>query len=226
MLLTDFGSSFVLGLLTPLTAVCVLPLYPGFLAYLSNQLSGADEAESKRLPFLIGIVITLGVLLFMLLLGIIFTTVLQVSLTKVINIVSSIAFGLLGVISLFLIFNVDFSRILPKMNAPIGKNPLKSAFFFGFFFGAIIIPCNPGFIAAFFARSLLIDSVVGNLLNFLMFGLGIAFPLLVFALISSAKSQVIISWLTKRKRAINLIAGIFMLIISLYYLIFVFKIFG
>jgi hypothetical protein len=28
-ILIDLGSTFLLGLLTPLTAVCVLPLYPG-----------------------------------------------------------------------------------------------------------------------------------------------------------------------------------------------------
>ena len=43
----DFLTSFVLGLLTPLTAVCVLPLYPGFLAYLSNKLSGNESKISE-----------------------------------------------------------------------------------------------------------------------------------------------------------------------------------
>jgi cytochrome c-type biogenesis protein len=162
----------------------------------------------------------------MLLLGLVFTTILQVSLTKVINIVSPIAFGILGIISIFLLFNVDFGRFLPRVNAPVLKNPLLSAFVFGFFFGAIVIPCNPGFIAAFFARSLLVDSVVSNLVNFLMFGLGIGFPLLVLALISGAKSQALIKWFTDRKTLINRLAGIIMLGISLYYLIIVFRVFG
>ena len=65
-----------------------------------------------------------------------------------------------------------------------------------------------------------------NLLNFVMFGFGMGLPLLIFALISAGKSKVIINFLTKKKRIINLIAGIIMLVISLYYLIFVFKIFG
>ena len=46
----DFGSSFVLGLLTPLTAVCVLPLYPGFLSYLASHI-GVEGEESKYRPF-------------------------------------------------------------------------------------------------------------------------------------------------------------------------------
>jgi len=69
---TNLISSFVLGLLTPLTAVCVLPLYPGFLAYLSSQFSQAGtmgEEETGKRFLMFGIVIVFGVILFMFLLG-------------------------------------------------------------------------------------------------------------------------------------------------------------
>jgi len=46
--LLNLASSFVLGLLTPLTAVCVLPLYPGFLSFLSGKL--ATEGGSQGRP--------------------------------------------------------------------------------------------------------------------------------------------------------------------------------
>ena len=162
----------------------------------------------------------------MLLLGLLFTTIFQVSLTSVINVISPIAFGLLGLISLLLIFNVDVGSLFPQIHAPIKKNPYWSAFLFGFFFGGIVIPCNPGFIAAFFARSFLVASPITNILNFLFFGLGIGFPLLVLALLSSARSQALITWLTARKKGLNLIAGLIMLGISIYYLVYVFRIFG
>ncbi len=225
-LLTELGAAFILGLLTPLGAVCVLPLYPGFLAYLSNQLSG-KEADKKTI-FLFGLVITAGVILFMVLLGLLFTTILKVSLTNVIGIVSPIAFGILLVISFLLIFNVDVGRFLPKAHTPVRRNPWVSAFTFGFFFGAIVVPCNPLFIAALFTRTI---STTGfgfaeNVLQFLFFGIGIGFPLLVLAAISSAASDAVIDFLTEHRRVINLIAGLIMLGISLYYLIFVFMIFG
>jgi cytochrome c-type biogenesis protein len=222
--LSDISTAFVLGLLTPLTAACVLPLYPGFLAYLSNQLSGR-ESNRKTLA-LFGVVITLGVILFMLLLGLIFTTVLQVSLTKVIGVISPVAFGVLVIISLLLIFDVDLGRFLPKIHAPRAKNPLMSAFTFGFFFGAIVIPCNPLFIAALFARTISTMSYLENVLSFLFFGIGIGFPLLAFSLISTASSTAVIGYLTRYRRVINLSAGAIMLVISVYYLVFVFRIFG
>lgn len=223
--LANFFTSFVLGLLTPLTALCVLPLYPGFLVFLSSKLE--EKSKKKVRPLVLGLVVTAGVLLFMILLGLIFTTVFQVSLTQVIFIISPIAFILLGIIALLLIFNVDIGRFFPKVHAPIVDNPLWSAFIFGFFFGAIVIPCNPAFIAAFFARATLLSTnFIPNMLNFLSFGVGIAFPLLVFSAVSEKATKTIISFLAKYKRAINLIAGIIMLGVALYYLIYVFRIFG
>ncbi len=222
--LVDVLSSFVLGLLTPLTAVCVLPLYPGFLAFLSNKFSGK---ESKKTFFLFGLTILSGIIIFMILLGLIFTTLLQKSLTSIIGIVSPIAFAILGLISIALIFDFDFSRFIPKVNIQTGnKNPLKSAFIFGFFFGAIVLPCNPAFIAAFFARAFLFGSFFSSMSNFLAFGLGLGFPLLVLSLVSGQWSKNIIGFLIKHKRTINLISGLIMLGISIYYLFFVFKILG
>lgn len=220
--LTELGAAFVLGLLTPLGAVCVLPLYPGFLAYLASQVSGKEAGRKTIILF--GLIITAGVIIFMMLLGLIFTTILEVSLTNIIGIVSPIAFGILLAISFLLIFNVDIGRFLPKGRSPVTKNPWVSAFMFGFFFGAIVVPCNPLFIAALFTRTISTIGFAENILRFLFFGIGIGFPLLVFAAISSAATDTIINFLTKRRRIINLVVGIIMLGISIYYLFFVFRI--
>jgi cytochrome c-type biogenesis protein len=226
----DISASFVLGVLTPLGAVCVLPLFPAFLAYLSNQLSGGQQTltPNRWQPLLLGIVVTFGVILFMTLLGLIFTTFLRQSLTSVINIVSPIAFGILAVVGVLLILNFDVSKFLPKAHTPRFKNPYINAFTFGFFFGAIVIPCNPGFIAAFFAKTVSITAAdfASNILNFFAFGLGIAAPLLAFSALSTTASSTIINFITNYRRWINLVAGIIMLGVSAYYLVFVFRVFG
>ena len=221
--IVDFLGSFVLGLLTPLTAVCVLPLYPGFLAYLAQQF---PKKATKKQYALLGFVITLGVILFMFLLGILFTTVWQVSLTNIIGLVSPVAFGLLTIISLLLIVDFDLGRFLPKVQVKTTRNPLISALVYGFFFGAIVIPCNPGFVAAFFARALLLSDPFTSIFHFLLFGLGLGFPLLSFSLFSARWSTTIIHFVTKYKTLINRTAGIIMLLISLYYLFFVFQVLG
>lgn len=223
MATAEFLSSFLLGLATPLTAVCVLPLYPGFISYLSKQFDGS---ESRRTYALFGSLVVAGVISFMLALGIVFSTVIQTSLTGVIEVVSPIAFGLLGVFSIALILNLDFQRFIPQSTGPSFENPLANAFGFGFFFGAIIIPCNPAFIATFFARAFLFETPLTSLLNFSLFGLGIGFPLMIFSLISSTKSQEVINLLQKYEEVINRGSGLVMLAISIYYLLFVFGVLG
>lgn len=232
--LSNLGIAFLAGLFAPIAAVCVLPLYPGFLSYLAGQLSKKQTLDpieqpvdnTKKQFIILGIIVTLGVIVSMFIFGLIFTSLLQESLTMAIGIVSPIAFGILAVISFLLIFNVDFGKIFPKLHAPVTKNPILTSFVFGLFFGAIVLPCNPASLVVLFAVSTSVTSFVINLLNFIVFGIGMALPLLVFAIVSSTKSTAIISWLSTHKRKINLVAGLIMLGISLYYLIFVFRIFG
>lgn len=221
MVASELLSSFLLGLATPVTAVCVLPLYPGFLSYLSKQF---DEDPGRKTYALFGTLVVTGVFTFMIAIGVIFTTLLQSSLTGVIEVVSPVAFILLGLFSLVLLADLDFSRYLPQGQTPEFENPLLNAFSFGFFFGAIVIPCNPAFISAFFARALLFDSPINSLANFTIFGLGIGFPLLVFSLVSSQWSNQVINILKTHGTAIHRISGLIMLWISLYYLSCVFGI--
>ena len=232
-LLGILWEAFILGLVTPLGAVCVLPIYPGFLVYLSSQVSG--EQTGRKTIFLFGLIITSGVILFMFLMGLLFTTLLEISLTGVVQIVSPIAFGILLIMSLILIttgilslvskVDIDIWRFLPKGRAPLARNPWVSAFLYGFFFGAIVVPCNPGFIAILFARAVSTVDFAQNISRFLFFGIGVGFPLLLLAGISSAATDTIMNFLTKHGKWVNLIAGLIMFGISLYYLIIVFRVF-
>jgi len=223
MVFGELTNSFVLGLLTPLTAACVLPLYPGFLSYLSKRFSGE---ESRKTFALFGVLVVLGVISFMLATGILFSAILQVSLTSVIEVVSPLAFGFLAVVSIVMILDLDFQSRIPSYQGPSTGNTFIDAFGFGFFFGGIVIPCNPGFITLFLARASLFRTPASSLLNFFLFGLGIGFPLLVFSVASSGKSQQVIQFLKKHDSKINRGTGLVMLLVSIYYLVCVFGLGG
>jgi cytochrome c-type biogenesis protein len=218
-LLTDVSTSFALGLATPLTAVCVIPLYPGFLAYLATQ---SEAISVARLALLVGA----GVLTFMTGLGLVFTTLLETSLTSVIGIASPIAFTALALLSLVLLADIPVSQYLPTTEPPQSSSPSLSALAYGAFFGAIVIPCNPGFVGLFFARSLLFTSPVSSLANFGAFGSGIAAPLVALGIVSEPWRDRVLAVITAHKSAVNRLTGAVMLAISLYYLLFVFEVLG
>jgi len=223
MLISGLSTSFILGLATPLTALCVIPLYPSFISYLSKQLK-SDTSSDTYLFF--GLLVVAGVISFMLTLGLVFSTFLQSSLTSVIEVISPVAFALLGLMGLVMILDIDFQKFMPSKSTPQFENPLLNAYAFGFFFGAIIIPCNPAFIATFFARALLFQSPFTSLLNFLFFGLGVGFPLLAFSIVSRSRSKEVIGFLQEHDSKIHRGSGAVMVGISLYYLIKVFNILG
>lgn len=213
--------AFILGLLTPTTAVCVLPLFPGFLSFLAQQ----TAIKSRYAMAIFGLLVSLGVIIFMLLFGLLFSSILQQSLTNYITLFTPIAMLVLLAISILLIIDFDFSRIFPHFNAPNTKNPYFSAFLFGFFFAAIVIPCQPSFLAVFFARQFIeIFGFFTSMMNFLAFGIGMAAPLLLFSLISLRWSRQILGFITRHKTIINRVTGSIMLAITVYYLFFVFRI--
>ena len=217
---TEVATSFTLGLATPLSAVCVIPLYPAFLAFLSNQ----DE-DAPSIAVLGGLV-ALGVIVFMAGIGLLFTTLLETSLTAVVELVSPPAFGLLAVLGVVLVADLHPQARLPAVEPPQTRFPSLSALAYGAFFGAIVLPCNPGFISVFFARAFLFTDPVSSVANFGAFGVGMASPLLGFAVVSEPWRDRVLGVLTTHRRAINVITGSVLLAIALYYLLFVFELAG
>jgi len=199
----------------------VIPLYPAFLSYLANQL---DEGDGEGRMLALGGLVVAGVIAFMLVTGLIVSTVLQASLSGFIRTVSPVAFGLLAVLGLVLLADRDLGSVMPSIEAPRFDDPRLNAFGFGFFFGLIVLPCNPAFIGALFARSLLVADPVLNVARFLAFGFGMGFPLVLFAAVSEQRSSAVIGLLTRYKTAINRVSGAIMLGVALYYLVVVFQV--
>ena len=213
------GTSYILGLLTPTTALCVLPLYPAFLSRIA-RMANRDRDDRATLAWA-GLVVTAGVVSFMAVLGLLFTTLLQQSLQRVILVVSPVAFGILAVIGVLMMAGVEIHH---KVRLPEPKNPLLASYLYGFFFGAIVIPCNPAFIAAFLARTALIADPLASIMNFLAFGIGIGTPLIVFSLVTRSASRKLVNLLVKHERKVAFVAGAVMTAVAVYYLVVVFEI--
>lgn len=222
---------FALGVATPLTAVCVLPLYPSFISFLAGGHGGNGVGNEgggggpQRSVALLGVLVVAGVLSFLAAVGFVVTTVLQRSLTGVVATVSPVAFAVLGVVGAVLLIAPRAFARLPAVEPPRTTHPALSAYGYGVFFGAIVLPCNPGTIALFFARvPVLFDSATHSMLGFLAFGLGIGAPLLTFALVAEPFGRRVTRTLAAYHGLINRGTGLVLLAVAAYYLVVVFRV--
>ena len=215
---------FLIGLATPLTAACVLPLYPAFIAYLGS----IGTHEQDRSVALLGVLVVSGVISFMAVIGILWTLVFGASISQVVETISPGASLVLSVVGFVLVVSPDGFARLPAVEPPHTTRPYLSAFGYGFFFGAIIIPCNPGLIALFFSRTTVVfpafESQLEVMLAFLVFSLGVGAPLLAFALLSQPYSERLTRLLARQSDIINRGVGLVLLAVSAYYLLFVFRV--
>lgn len=223
MSVAAFAEMFWIGVVTPLTAVCVLPLYPAFISYLAT--AGDDDGQ-RRSPVVLGVLVVAGVISFMTAVGYLFVVLLGTGIEGgFVGRFGPWAFGVLAVIGAVLLVDpAGFSR-LPSFEPPHTAYPYASAFGYGFFFGGIIIPCNPGFIGLFFARqAVLFEGAVQNMVGFLLFGLGIGTPLLAFAVFSESFGRRVTRTLARYADPINRAVGGFLFLVAVYYLVFVFAV--
>lgn len=211
--------AFLAGIYAPVGSPCVIPLFPGFLAFLAGRSGDSDRTHSM---LSLGLVVAAGVLVSMLAFGIIFVALVQVSLARFLSVISPIAFFILAAFSVILILNLDLSRLTGGVALPRSGKPFLDAFLLGLFFGIIILPCNAVAVVALLAIGTTTSGLLANLSSFLSFGIGMSLPLLVFAGISEARSREILAWLSRHRRIINVVAGVVMLGVSLYYLLVVF----
>jgi len=211
-------SHFWLGVLTPLTAVCAIPLYPAFIAFLAS----ADGEGRRRSPALLGLLVVAGVVAFMTAIGIVYSLVLGEAVNDAVETFSPVAFWVLAGVGVVMLVRPRLFAGLPTVEPPQSEYPAASAFSYGFFFGAIIIPCNPGLIATFFSTTpVLYDTQLASMLGFLSFGLGLGAPLLAFAVVSESVGRRLTRLLAQHSAVVYRVTGIVVLAVSAYYIWFV-----
>ena len=114
--------SISLGLLAS-ASPCIIPLYPGYLAYLS----GAVSSEKRKGRYFLGFFVLAGVLTMMLTLGLLIA-LLSISLGSALSIIIPIADLLLITLGILLLIDKNPFKALPQIKIPALKNPFINAF--------------------------------------------------------------------------------------------------
>ena len=173
-------TSFVLGFLSS-ASPCVLPLYPGFLAYLSGQ---TQIGLGKR-RYLLGVFVLAGVLTMMLALGLVIS-MLAVPIGKALAIFIPLSDILILLLGGLLLANRNPFSGLPQIQIPRLRFPFLNAFLYGLLYGPIVLPCSGPLVVSIFAISFTLAEAVDKLWVFLWFGLGFGAPLLILSFLSGA----------------------------------------
>jgi cytochrome c-type biogenesis protein len=186
-----------------------LPLYPGFLAYLSG---GRTEGRGR---YFLGFFVLAGVLTMMLLLGLVIA-LLSVSIGRVLSFLIPAADLVIIALGLLLLLDRNPFQALPQIQTPLLRNAYVNAFVYGLLYGPIALPCSGPLVVGIFAYSLTAGEVLGKLSVFLWFGLGFGVPLLVLSLLSGALQGRLTGWLARHSRAVNLVAGLLLVGVGIY----------
>jgi cytochrome c-type biogenesis protein len=206
----DVLTSFLLGLLAT-TTPCVLPLYPGFLAYLSGQ----TEIGSGRLRYFLGLFVLIGVLTMMLALGGLIA-MLSVSIASILAFIIPLANFLLLLLGILLLSDRNPFMSLPQIRVPVLRHPFLNAYLYGLLYGPIALPCSGPLLVGIFAVSLTVGEALSKLWIFLWFGLGFGIPLLILSLLSGALQRQLTTLFARHSRMINIFGGLLLIGIAIY----------
>ena len=213
------------GLLSTLNP-CVLPMYPGFLAYLSSRGGGAEAdagtgAAKQTLGsrrFFLGFFVLAGVLVSMLALGAVIA-LLSVSLSRALGVLIPVASAAIFGLGVLLLFDRNPFTRLPQVRFRALRRPALGAFVYGSMYGPVALPCNGAMVVGIFVYSVTLGDALNQLWAFGWYGLGLGAPLLAISLLSGAMQHRLTRWFARHHRPLNVFGGLLLIAVSVYVLI-------
>jgi cytochrome c-type biogenesis protein len=204
-------TSLTIGLLAT-TSPCVLPLYPGFLAYIS---AGAEGQQGKPERYFLGFFVLAGVLTMMLALGGVIA-LLSVSIGSALSFIIPIADAIIMIFGIMLLFNINPFKKMTQLQVPFLSHPFVNAFVYGLLYGPIALPCSGPLVVSVFALSFTVLDVLGKLNVFFWFGLGFGTPLLILSFLTGTAQRWITRQFALRAHLINFLSGLVLLSAGVY----------
>jgi cytochrome c-type biogenesis protein len=187
---------------------CLLPLYPGFIAYLG---ANARALEGRKATGALGLLVLLGVLTTMLVAGIVLVVV-AVPTGRLLAIATPVIDGLLIVLGVLLIIGRNPFYRLPSFRVPVLDNPFGQAYVYGIVLGPLALPCAGPFLVSLLGISLGVADAAGKIWTFLLFGLGFGLPLVLLSLLAAARGQAVVRWIVRHHRLI--VSGVLLIAVA------------
>lgn len=212
--MSQLFQAFLLGNSAILTNVCILPLYPGLMAFLAGQ-TAADGRHAPATRWL-GFFVLTGVLSLMTVIGGLLY-LLQQSFGFVLIWLLPLIYGaVIGLGLLMVTGRNPFSR-LSSGNAPVLSNPYAAAYLYGLLLGPMTLPCaGPIVVSAFLLGAGSASGLASSLLYFVAFGVGFGWPLVLLPFVATAAQRRFTRWMTQHYKLLTQISGVLLVAIGLF----------
>lgn len=206
-------NGFLLGNSAILTNVCILPLYPGLIAYLAGN---AQNERSKAATKWLGLLVLGGVLSLMLLVGLILH-LLQQSFGNTLTVMLPIIYGLVILLGLLMLVGLNPFNRISMIQAPVLSNPYTGAYVYGLLLGPMTLPCaGPFIVAAFVVGAGSVANLAGSLAYVLAFGVGFGWPLVLLPFIAMPFQRKFTRWMGQNYKLLTRISGVLLVAIGVF----------
>ncbi len=209
--MSAYLGAFLLGNAAILGNVCLLPLYPGLIAFLA---ANAQSGRVGRGGLLLGAAVLAGVLTMMIALGFVLFALGQ-SFGRILPWLLPAIYGVAIALGIAMILGRNPFARLATAQAPMVSNPHAAAFLYGGLLAPMTLPCTGPVIIGAFVLGVGSAAALGeSLLYFLAFGLGFGWPLVVLPLVAAPMQRGITRWLAGNSQVLGRLAGAVLLAIA------------
>ncbi len=206
-------TAFTLGNAAILTNVCMLPLYPGLIAFLAGS---AGNQRSRAATGLLGVLVLVGILSMMIAIGLLLH-VTQVFFGDLFTILLPVIYLTVIILGVLLLVGRNPFAKLQTAQAPLLRNPYLTAYVYGLLFGPMTLPCTgPIIVAAFATGAGDAGALLDGIVYFIAFGIGFGWPLVLLPLLASTVQRQFVRWLTRHHLLMNRISGILLVSVGVF----------
>lgn len=209
----QYLEAFVLGNQAILTNVCLLPLYPGLVAFLAGSSEGTQTQRSGRW---LGLLVLAGILTMMLFVGFLLFTFNQ-SFGAVLPIFLPIIYGVVLVLGVLMLLGFNPFAKLGTTSIPLLRNRYLTAYLYGLLLGPMTLPCTgPIITSAFLLGAGNFVVLADGLLYFLFFGLGFGWVLVVLPFLAGTLQRQFTRWITGNYKLLTRFSGMLLIFIAVF----------
>jgi cytochrome c-type biogenesis protein len=210
--MAEWFLAFVLGNAAILSNACLLPLYPGLLAFLAGNAQGE---KSRLASVLMGAFVLMGILSTMILIGFLLA-IFHASFGDLLPILLPIIYGLVIFLGILMLMGRNPFATLESSEVPFLQNPYLTAYLYGVLFAPMTLPCTGPIILGAFTVGSGIADVTSGLSYFFFFGLGFGWPLLALPFLALTVQRRLLSWLGKQHEILNRLGGLLLIAVGIF----------